>query len=566
MNRPVILCGFGKVGQQVLECLRDDCVPVVVVDLKLPPNLPPAVQFIAGDCRHKSTLDSAGVGQARGVIICTSDELVNIATALAVRSIAPKVRIVVRAFNPRLVPRLGYAMADVIALSVSGLAAPMLAQLACTGNKLGTVAAPDGPRTIVELVVSSGSSLDGKSIGQAVQQALAIAYLPIAGKPRLLAEVTGNETITAGDRLVICGRPDEIAAVTGGEPPGADDDVRWAGWLKRQWRAVARTLGEVERPVQVAFAVLIALLTFSTIVYVLHGDPLATAFYHTVGIMATAGDLGAENQGSTFKTFVGILRLAGAALLAAFTAIFTNYLVRAKLGGALEARHIPDGGHVVVCGLGNVGFRLVEALVRTGQSVVIVESKGDNPFLATARQLGAATVIGSSTLVEALRHARVDTARSVVCATGNDLVNVESALQVRELRPEQRVIVRVSDADLAKALRESANIRFAVSIPALAAPAFAAALFGDRMEALFLVGNKPLTTVTIRVTADEVGLAGKTVQQLVEQFNLLPVSVQSAAGDVASNLMNHQLRVGDQLIAVIRPSDLDRFYRSAQKG
>src|SRR5207244_13427645 len=68
----------------------------------------------------------------------------------------------------------------------------------------------------------------------------------------------------------------------------------------------------------------------------------------------------------------------------AFTAIFTNYLIRARLGGALEIRRVPDGGHVVVCGLGNIGFRVVEELLRYGERVVVIELHRDSRFLATA--------------------------------------------------------------------------------------------------------------------------------------------------------------------------------------
>ena len=44
-----------------------------------------------------------------------------------------------------------------------------------------------------------------------------------------------------------------------------------------------------------------------------------------------------------FSVFASVMRLMGAALIAAFTAILTNYLLRARLAGALEFRRIPDG-------------------------------------------------------------------------------------------------------------------------------------------------------------------------------------------------------------------------------
>src|SRR5207302_8111149 len=124
-------------------------------------------------------------------------------------------------------------------------------------------------------------------------------------------------------------------------------------------------------------------------------DSLAHAFIRSISIMATGADMHVEELSVGWpRVFAGILRITGAALTAAFTAILTNYLLRARLGGALEVRRIPDGGHVIVCGLGNIGFRAVEELVHSNERVVVVERASDGRFVATARRLGVAVVIG----------------------------------------------------------------------------------------------------------------------------------------------------------------------------
>jgi Trk K+ transport system NAD-binding subunit len=260
------------------------------------------------------------------------------------------------------------------------------------------------------------------------------------------------------------------------------------------------------------------------------------------------------------KIFVSGLRLAGAALLACFTAILTNYLVRARLGRALEVRRIPDEGHVVVCGLGNVGFRIVESLRKADQAVVVVEPVRDGRFLVSARRLGAAIIVGDATAADVLQQARVQTARAVVATTSSDLVNVEIALLVRELAPRKRVVLRLSDIDLAKALREAANVQFAISVAALAAPAFVAALYGDRVQSVFLVGGKLLVAVELTVTADEQGLDGKLVNEIGAKMGLLAVALTPQAGPAAS-FADHRLAAGDRLTVIATLSDLDRLYR-----
>src|SRR5262249_59180511 len=99
--------------------------------------------------------------------------------------------------------------------------------------------------------------------------------------------------------------------------------------------------------------------------------------------------------------------------------------------------------------------------------------------------------------------ATAGTGRAVIGASSDDLVNLEVALLAREMNPQQRVVLRLSDPHLAQTLREAARIRLALSVPALAAPAFVAALFGDRVLSVFLVGDHLLAVVDVLVQAED---------------------------------------------------------------
>jgi len=85
-----------------------------------------------------------------------------------------------------------------------------------------------------------------------------------------------------------------------------------------------------------------------------------------------------------------------------------------------------------------------------------------------------------------LRQAHASNARAVIAATNNDLINLEVALLVRELNPTQRVVLLLSDQQMAQMLRDAANVQLAVSVPALAAPAFLAGLYGNVCKAYSL--------------------------------------------------------------------------------
>jgi Trk K+ transport system NAD-binding subunit len=256
--------------------------------------------------------------------------------------------------------------------------------------------------------------------------------------------------------------------------------------------------------------------------------------------------------------FLSVLKLAGAALVAGFTAILTNYLIRARLGGALEVRRVPEGGHVVVCGLGNVGYRLVDELTAMGERVVAIDRAADSPFLATVRRKGVPAFVGDATVPEVLRQARAESAKAVIAATSSELANLEIGLLARAANPQQRVVVRLSDPNFAEAVREGADIRHAMSVPALAAPAFAAALYGDRVQTLVTAAGRTLVVVDLVVNDADDYLDGRSLRALVLDYNLLPVAI---AGHDLNHLRGYRLRVGDTLVVVAELSDLERLQR-----
>src|SRR5262249_20428411 len=140
VNKPIILCGLGRIGWRVLEYLQAANLPVVAVDNICAPDDPRLgnARLVHGDCRRREVLEQAGIRDCGGVLIMISNDLTNITTALMVRSLNTDVRIVLRVFNENLIGRLGHAIHHIYPLSTSALVAPLLAVKALTGQALGT--------------------------------------------------------------------------------------------------------------------------------------------------------------------------------------------------------------------------------------------------------------------------------------------------------------------------------------------------------------------------------------------------------------------------------------------
>src|SRR5262249_12459257 len=167
-------------------------------------------------------LIEAGVGQARGVLIMTNDDLVNISTALMVRHLNPQVRVVMRMFNQNLIQRLGKAVSNVYALSTAALTAPLFALTALTGQALGTIRVEDvkdGLRQVAELTIGPTSTLRGQTIATVASEhhLLILAYLTGEGKDRFLLDVDLEARLLPNDRLIIGGESETVGYLVEGE-------------------------------------------------------------------------------------------------------------------------------------------------------------------------------------------------------------------------------------------------------------------------------------------------------------------------------------------------------------
>ena len=84
--------------------------------------------------------------------------------------------------------------------------------------------------------------------------------------------------------------------------------------------------------------------------------------------------------------------------------------------------------HVIVCGVGNTGQRIIEVLRAQGERVVAVDINVDGSGARAAESLGTPTISGDAKVPSVLRLAGIGRARMIVACTGDDTVNIEVAL------------------------------------------------------------------------------------------------------------------------------------------
>ncbi len=89
--------------------------------------------------------------------------------------------------------------------------------------------------------------------------------------------------------------------------------------------------------------------------------------------------------------------------------------------------------HVIICGLGDKGARLIGQFYRQGYSVAVIDKDLSKEMIQKCKEEGAVILNGDPSDKEFIRRARVDRAKYLIAALEDDSVNAGVALAARDL-------------------------------------------------------------------------------------------------------------------------------------
>ncbi|HEX9371949.1 MAG TPA: NAD-binding protein, partial [Roseiflexaceae bacterium] len=205
---------------------------------------------------------------------------------------------------------------------------------------------------------------------------------------------------------------------------------------------------------------------------------------------------------------------------------------------------------VIVCGLGKVGYRVVQQLhrMRPRPRIVVVrlgDGRVDFPQ-HISRLDGVETIVGDARDPEVLRSAGIARAYSVAALTADDLLNLQIGLAARRARADVHVVLRVFSDVLAEKLADMFGIRTIYSTSGLAgATLAAAAVLGDIPHA-FSAGGRLLSADQIVVRAGD-PLDGRTVEAVRSQHDGLVIAQRHAGTACALPPHDTALAAGDEI-------------------
>ena len=174
--------------------------------------------------------------------------------------------------------------------------------------------------------------------------------------------------------------------------------------------------------------------------------------------------------------------------------------------------------HIILVGLGHLGFRVARDLHRMGQDVVVVELNPKAELVAGVKQMDIPVIQDDATRETTLEAAGIRRARAIILCTQNDAMNLQVALKARKMQPVIHVVVRIFDDDFADGLHEQFGFT-AMSATGMAAPAFASAAAGVDITRPITIEGETLSLARLKVQANS-HLISMTMGEIEVRFNV----------------------------------------------
>jgi len=224
--------------------------------------------------------------------------------------------------------------------------------------------------------------------------------------------------------------------------------------------------------------------------------------------------------------------------------------------------------HVVICGFGRMGEVLAGELRRQSEPFVVVEK--DPERVVEASSLKYLVLSGDATEEDALVHARVAQAKTLVTTLPRDADNVFITLTARNLNAGIKIIARGEFQTTEKKLMQAGADR--VVLPAATGALRMAALITrpSTVELIEVVSGRQIAEVEVdEIPIGKSGpMAGMTVResQARSRYGLLVVAIRQPDGTLEFNPDPATVvQCGGSVIAMGRREDLDRL-RAEHEG
>ena len=286
------------------------------------------------------------------------------------------------------------------------------------------------------------------------------------------------------------------------------------------------------------------------------------AFYMTVITVSTVGITEVHPLSDAGRLFTVFLIIGGVGVMAYSLTRLAEFMFQRSITNVLGRRAMEKklsrmSKHVIICGYGRTGSRVVAELQAAKKEFVVIEENEE--LVKRMEELNIPYLIGDATEEEILEDAHICDAESLVTALDSDAENLFLTLTAVGLCNNVRVIARVHEPDNARKFRKAGAARVVSPISSGANQIAQLLTRPSVVDLVELVAmDKSIALEVFEHTIDEDSdMLGKTLAEarVRQTLGSLVIAVKHRDGTTAFDPgPQTRLNLGDVLVA-IRQSD-----------
>lgn len=570
-----LVCGLGNLGQHCVSILKEFGVKVNAIEISQTqrceiPDIPDLIdKLVIGDCRQTKILEQAQINQCRAILIVSSDERINIAAAFAARSLNRDIRLVVRSSQDNLNELLRESLGNFVAFEATQLSANSFAIAALGCETKGFFTLENNMLRIMGISINSGHRWHNcKHLHEINSNHRRILSHNRAGEPlpQTFYQWESDAPILSGDTITYIEATENIVSVPERSPKNHQKSWQLITTIKKiNLRQILTQLwaksSQTQRVVLASCFVMVSLFLLGTTLYKLQYPQISWQEALNVSLVLSLGGYDELFGGLELpfpvswwlQLFSISLTVAGTVFVGILYAVMTERVLAARFQFSRRRPTLPKADHVVLIGLGRVGKLVAQLLQELKQPVVGVHTHDLEFGILPQMPL----VISNSK--DALNRVNINTAKSVVVVTDDEVTNLEIALRARVTNPQANLVIRTFDPRFSENVGQMLPYARVLGVYALAAEAFVAAAFGENIINLFRLNDQTTLVTEYQIEANDT-LNGLLLAEIAYGYEVVPILHAKARQRKHSFMPSDDIRltVGDRLIVLATIEGLQR--------
>jgi voltage-gated potassium channel len=333
---------------------------------------------------------------------------------------------------------------------------------------------------------------------------------------------------------------------------------------------VLDTLRDLFRGLGILFLVVVT----GTIGYrLIEGWSILDSLYMTVTTITTVGYTEVHPLSTGGRIFSIFLILGGVGTAFYILTSLVQYTIEGELGIRIGRQRMESkirrlNNHFILCGYGRVGQAIANILTQQEAKFVVIDR--DIESINKAQDAGYLTIHSDATIDEALKQSRIDSARGIIIALGDDASNIYATLVAKELNAKIPLVARANSEDAERKLRQAGADRIVAPEAIGGARMARLALRPQSVEFIetVLFGREKQLLVEEIEAAEGSPLIGSTIKDIEEQFTGIRImALKQKNGALIPNPAPQSIvEKGSSLIAFGTSEQLKSIEECCQSG